>query len=549
MKQKANINKKKKYFYLSVIFLFFLVSLTTVPAIAQSAANANPGKTETGEPAVAIATDEPGPGTDAQPAPDQESETPSLSDTERQKIEKFIKDQVSWGKIPGLFVVIVKNNQTVYEQGFGFADVENQTPITPGTLFELGSCSKAFTGLAILQLEAQGVIDLNDPVEKYLPWLKLNYKGQAVPVTIAQFLHQSSGVPFESIGAIPPNAKGEKALEETVRTLVGTELVRQPGQAFLYATINYDVLGLVIQQVSGLSFEEYIKRNILEPLEMKQTVLSRAKAQEQTPGLATGYRLCLKKPVPYEAPVYGGNVPAGYVISNGTDLAKWLKIQMGTVEPDNVQVNSAMIEKSHVSDPTLKDNSDYAVGWFHFKKHGLIAHGGNNPNFSSFIAFTTGENKIGTAVLANINSNFTTGIGQGIIAVLQGNEPRPSRPGLNMNIDYLGTMIVWVLVFFSIIALLLLVRAIIKISKEKRSFTLCPGKKGLLKLIFATLLVLAVVLLIFNLPALIGFKVPLSFALIWQPATFGDLIRMIFVVVALFYVFFLVRLFFPAKEK
>lgn len=469
-----------------------------------------------------------------------DSEITDLSPYQKVQIEKFVQNQMTAGKIPGMAITIVKGDRTIYEKGFGFADIEKRIAVTPKTLFELGSCSKAFTGLAVLQLAEKGLLKPDDQVGKYIPWLKLKFRGKEVPVTIAQFLHQTSGIPFETIGAVP-EAAGDDALGKTVRTLVGTELIHLPGQKFFYASINYDVLGLVIQQVSGLSYETYMKKNILEPLQLNDTYLSHAEAEAR--GMAVGYKLSFGKPDDYDAPIYRGNIPAGYVISNAADLARWLKIQMGTIEAGAVSKES--IEKSHITDPNLI-NSNYAAGWFVLRNYGLITHGGTNPNFSSFLGF--GTEKIGIAVLANISSDFTSAVGQGILAILRGGQPRYSLPDQAMRFDGTASVIVLVFVVLILLALALLIFSIVKIFGKKRRFYF-RGKKRVMGFIIATVMLAVLVYILSILPSLAGYNLPLSFGFVWFPTTFTYAVLAIFLAGFLYYLFFLSVLFFPKKHK
>lgn len=465
------------------------------------------------------------------------TENEKLTQAQVEKIETFIQRQKTVGKIPGMAVVIVMGDKTVYQEGFGFADLEKEEPVTPETLFELGSTSKAFTALGILQLEQEGALKLSDPVEKYLPWLKMKIRGGEVPVTIAQFLHQTSGIPFETIGCIP-KAEGDSALEETVRTLVGIELLHEPGSRFFYATINYDVLGLVIKELSGESFEATMKKKVLMPLGLTNTYLFRDEAEAK--GMAKGYKLCFGKPAAYDAPVYRGNTPAGYFITNVKDLARWLKIHMGTIETSGV--HKALIEKSHISDPALPQ-SDYGAGWFVMKTQKVIAHGGDNPNFSSFIAF--GQEKVGVAVLANTGSNFTSGTGRGILSILRGAEPQPSSPAYDMNLrfDGVSAKIVWILLPFLLLALILLVISFVKIAAKKKRFH--PGGiKGVVAFIAATVLVVAWGYLVSIIPTFLGYNLPLSFGFVWMPMTFTYAILAIFLLGFLYYLFFLSAFFF-----
>ncbi|GIO54795.1 hypothetical protein J21TS7_31130 [Paenibacillus cineris] len=144
------------------------------------------------------------------------------------KIEQYVKNQQSISKIPGISVVIVEKGETVYQKGFGYANVETKTPVTSETLFELGSTTKAFTGLAILQLEKEGLLHRTDDVQKYIPWLELTYHGEPQKITINELLHHTSGIPSNTITRIP-ESKADNALELTVKTLQGQTLNRKPG--------------------------------------------------------------------------------------------------------------------------------------------------------------------------------------------------------------------------------------------------------------------------------------------------------------------------------
>jgi hypothetical protein len=361
-----------------------------------------------------------------------------------------------------------------------------------------------------------------------------------VPVTIAQFLHQTSGIPFETIGAIP-EAAGNDALEKTVHTLVGTELKHLPGQTFFYATVNYDVLGLVIQEVSRRPYETYLEKNILEPLQLNDTYLSHEEAEAH--GMAVGYKLSFGKPAAYDAPIFRGNIPAGYVISNATDLARWLKIQMGTIDPGTV--SKELIEKSHITDPDLI-NSNYAAGWFVLRNYGLITHGGSNPNFSSFLGF--GAEKIGIAVLANTSSDFTGAVGQGILAIMRGGLPRYSLPDQAVRFDGTASIIVLVFVVLILLALALLIFAIVRIFGKKRRFYF-RGKKKAAGFIIATVMLALLVYILSILPSLAGYNLPLSFGFVWFPTTFTYAVLAIFLAGLLYYLFFLSVLFFPKKHQ
>ena len=191
-----------------------------------------------------------------------------VNSTQEQHLDQLIVENMQLGDIPGLSVLVIEAGEVTYQKGFGQADQAAGIPVTSNTLFELGSNSKAFTGLAIQLLAQRGDIHLDDPVTQYIPWLQPTYQGQPQTITLADILYHTSGVPFTSINHIPITDDPD-SIEQTVQTLLDQALNRQPGGQFEYATINYDILGLVIETVTGRSYEEFIQTDILIPLNLK----------------------------------------------------------------------------------------------------------------------------------------------------------------------------------------------------------------------------------------------------------------------------------------
>ncbi len=467
------------------------------------------------------------------------------------KIETYIYDQMKHGKIPGLSVVIIKGDHTIYKEGFGYADLKKKQPVTSKTLFEIGANSKAFTALGILWLLEQGKINPKDPAEKYIPWFKMKYKGKEVQITIEQLLYHTSGLPFESVADIPESYAAD-ALEQTVKTLVDKELTSEPGAEFFYATINYDVLGFIIEKVSGQSFEEFMKKNTLVPLELTNTYLSRKDATVND--MATGYKIGFLAAREYEAPIYRGNTPAGYFISNTSDMERWLKIQLGliAVSPPFQKI----IEESHQPNESII-GFRYAKGWFVFRKQDFF-HAGNNPNFSSFILFSIPEEseeelgkkpeKIGIAILANMNSSFVEEMGWGILAQLKKEEkmPKPSSD-FYVEIDKYSTILICISVILFLVSAWRIVVRVIKINKKQINFKV--ANKIWLWFGAMTAALIISLYIIYNLPAYLSYRLPWKVIAVWAPKTF--VIFAIFAAVSGLagYSYLLIKLFYPKPPK
>ncbi len=306
----------------------------------------------------------------------QSSESSALFE----RVSKKIDAVYNHANIPGLSLVLVEGD-SIYMKSWGFADLKSKIPVTSKTLFELGSTSKAFTALAILKLQEDGLIGLDDYVSKYLPCFRCYYFGKEVPITISELLHHTSGIPMESILRIPMG-EDDGMLERTVHLFNNMKLKRLPGSDYEYATINYDILGLIIEKISKLSFEDYLKEKIFNPLKFEYTTVGKP----VNANFAKGYKIGFFAPREYDAPRYRGNNPAGYVISNAEDMAKWLRYQLSL----NANCFEGIIKRSHLPDFTVRPNglSSYALGW-QVEPYGVnkIYHSGLNPNYTSFIGF------------------------------------------------------------------------------------------------------------------------------------------------------------------
>lgn len=469
-----------------------------------------------------------------------------LSEWKVTAVEKLVRRQMQSGQIPGMSVVIVKDNAVIYQKGFGFADLKRKEPVTARTLFELGSNSKAFTALGVLVLEDQGLIQLNDRVDRYLPWFKMNYirkekdptieklneykfipwfkKRQAGENRIIQLLRHTSGISGDTIADIPA-LQDDNALEKTIRRILPEDLAAEPEEVFEYATINYDILGLIIEKVSGKKYEEYMKEEVIGPLGLQHTHLYRNIAVKH--GMATGYKMGFLQPLPYEAPVYRGNTPAGYLISNGEDMAKWLVIQLGAVRLP--LFNEELIRRSHL------DNYGYSYGWNIFRTSNgkILWHAGSNPNFFSYIELRPQE-QLGVAVLSNLNSIFTEDTGIGIMSILldRGRIPEVSTDP-NQTLDRILIPVLG----FLMVSIIASSRLVHRRFKRKSRF-LGINPRNVPFLICWLLILIAILILSYFLPMII-FDYTWPFVLVWGPVSiaFTMLLTMLEILLWMLYLF------------
>lgn len=442
------------------------------------------------------------------------NEINELSSEQSKKIEQYVNQQMTNNSIPGMSVIIMQNDRCVYKKGFGYSNLDTKKKVTTDTLFELGSTSKAFTALGVQKLVSDGKINLNDSVSTYLPWFKMYYKGSEAKITIGQLLDHTSGINPKTISQIPAG-ESENALEETVRTLVGQKLDNVPGKVYSYATINYDILGLIIQKVSGESYEKYMQENILTPLNLNNTYLFRNDAASKD--FAKGYKVNFLSPEEYDAPMYRGNTPAGYFIINADDMEKWLMIQLGY--GDITDSYKKLIDESHTPNPefkTLSSGLSYNNGWEIYQKNQAILHDGSNPNYSSCIVIDNKVN-IAAAVLANTDTSNIEAIDHGIIKIVQGQVPTAAGADMFVSIGKISTVIIIAALILSLVIAGLIVISIIQFKKGKRTFKY-SGKKTVIMLVIKSLIAAAVIYCLYKIPLMVYYGgVSWKFMKVWAP--------------------------------
>jgi cyclic peptide transporter len=469
-------------------------------------------------------------------------------------IDKIITDVMTKGKIPGLSLVLIKGQEHVVAKGYGLADINGQQPVTVGTLFQLASCSKSFTALAMLKLESEGYVKMSDPVSKYFPGFKMTFRDKEYPITIEQLLHHLSGIPWKTFAQIP-EAEHEQALEEVVHLVSGTQLNDTPGRKYEYSNTNFDIAGAIIEKVSGMSFENYMKKEVFNPLGMEHTEIGIKGDGNQENANATGHKIAFSEPKPFASPIYRGNFPAGYVLSNANDMAVWLKAQLGMVQTNF----TPLMQRSHKPNSLLQGTQyrpvSYSFGWqVRPGVKSVVFHSGMNPNFTSFVAIIPSQ-QIAIAVLANSNSTGTQFLGQRLLQVLStGSSPtqipeqkKAAEYVYNGGLDNFFTIGSYGLIALIVLCIGIILYILIDTFRGLRHFEGMTLNK--LFQIFIALMGSAPLLLgIYFVPdAIVGFSWPLALA--WAPGSFPVVI---YLIIAFFgaanFIFFL-SLIFPYKAK
>lgn len=366
-------------------------------------------------------------------------------------------------------------------------------------MYQIGSTTKAFTALGILWLEDEGLVSLDDPVSKYLPWFNMKYEGKKIPdedITIANLVYQTSG--FTNYETKYPAPKPGMTLEQGIQALSGSELTFYPSAQFAYANTNYNTLGLLIEVISGQTYQDFMNANIFKPLGLKSTYAAPELAAK-TGLVIQGSRLAFFHTYPYETPVNTASVLAGYIISSSQDMSRWLQIQLGMIEVSPQMTR--IINKSHQPDERhlVDENTRYACGWF-VGDNGIVYHSGGTPNYSAKVLMKP-EEGIAVCVLTNINASANTdAIADGILNILTGKPVPPFHADFWVMIDRIFTFIT----FCCIPLIVLAITSVFHLKKQIRVGTRIKNKVGKRAALF---MIIPFFMAVFSIAMLVGFPV------------------------------------------
>jgi len=318
-----------------------------------------------------------------------------------------VRQQMKEQHIPGIGLAVVRNGRIVKAKGYGLANVELNTPVSPETVFDAGSISKQFTATAILLLAEEGKLSLDDSIAKYFPEAPPALKA----VTIRHLLTHTSGIPDVSDGTDETHGvKGvvdfhrEYTEDELARAYLAQPLDSQPGTKWNYCNACYDLLGFLIHRIAGKPYGDFLRERIFAPLSMTTTrVFSYA---DIIPNRASGYGLVdgawKNAPRWWSQSILSG--AAGGLWMNVLDLAKW----------DAALYSERIIKRSSLeamwTPVPLDDGSAYpgGMGWFiaSAKGHRLVFHTDGGPGDSGVISRYL-DDRLTIIVMTNLGAHHT----------------------------------------------------------------------------------------------------------------------------------------------
>ena len=332
--------------------------------------------------------------------------TPALKER-LEKIDAMMSQSLKTFQIPGMAVGVVVDGKVIFMKGYGVRSFSDLSPVTENTLFAIGSCSKAFTTFALGQLVDEGFLAWDDPVIKYLPEFRLQDVHATHHLTIRDLVTHRSGLPRHDLAWY--NSKFSR--QEILNRLQHLEPTCDLREKFQYNNFMYGVAGLVMEKVSGNTWEEFVDDRIFKPLGMTRSNFS-VDVSQQAEDFASPHTEKNEQihVIPFRNLSNIG--PAGSINSSVKDMVKWVKMQLAEGDLDGKPlIRKETLKDMHrvhmpVHDPIFEDIFGYGLGWFTglHEGHYIVAHGGGIDGFISEVTLYPKE-RLGVVILTNSDSH------------------------------------------------------------------------------------------------------------------------------------------------
>lgn len=330
--------------------------------------------------------------------------------------------------IPGAVVAVVKDGRTVFSKGYGVADVERKTPVVPDrTIFRIGSITKVFTALAVMQLADRGKLKLGDDVNKHLKSLRVP-DAFARPITFHDLLTHSAGLDEIS----PGRRTGDESKVVPLGEFLKTRIVRHlpPGEIISYTTYHPALAALAVEEITGTPFKAYLRQNVFEPLGMGRTSIASVPGEFRQ-DLATGYEYDGGKyqKLPFQ---WFHTYPASDINSTAADMARFMvaNLQHGALEGKRILSEAASREMQATHFRNHPRVPGWAYGFYEGEQNGLrfVEHGGSMDDGYSALMTLLPEKNVGIFLACNTEGG-AFGIGGAVKhAFLERFYPAPTKP-------------------------------------------------------------------------------------------------------------------------
>ncbi|MBB5661097.1 serine hydrolase domain-containing protein [Brevundimonas halotolerans] len=316
-------------------------------------------------------------------------------------IDAFIATELPISGAPGIAYAVVEGGEIV-SGARGEVLIGSGRPVTPDTPFLIGSISKSFTAMAVMQLVEAGTVDLNAPVSQYLDVFKGRPSGA---ITLRQLLSHTSGFSTRQGNDIDfDRSPGGDELQRQVARIAQWRPAHAPDARWQYSNANYQILGAVIEAVSGQDYASYVEARILEPIGMEDSFVSVGARHDS---MAVGHQPWFGSKRPFrDNRTNRANASAGGVVSTASDMALYLATMMnGRDDVINVQSKTAMLRPASTASPY------YGFGWSIDANTGDAYHSGLTPGIETLAVLSPAE---GRAVIILVNANSGMGFGENV---------------------------------------------------------------------------------------------------------------------------------------
>ena len=330
-------------------------------------------------------------------------------------LDEFVEMRMKEWNVPGIAIAVVRDSQVVLTKGYGWANVEEKQRVDAGTLFAIGSSSKAFTATGVMQLVDEDKVDLDEPVITYVPDFKLYNDELTKNLTVRDLLCHRSGLPRHDVAWYGSGS----TREELIAKMAYLEPNAQLRETWQYQNLMFMAAGYLIEQVTGQSWEAYTQKHLFDPLQMPNSNFSVIDLQK-TANRAWPYQEEEGEVKVMEYRNIDAIGPAGSINSNATDMANWLILQLNEGRFQGKQVISGTsLHETHKPQMVMPGDmttdeifySSYGLGWMitSYRGHLRVEHGGNIDGFSASVCVMPRDG-IGIVVLTNMNGTALTGV-------------------------------------------------------------------------------------------------------------------------------------------
>ena len=374
----------------------------------------------------------------ALPAKSQDFDTVSL--------DAFIHETMAASNVPGLSIAVFDNTGIIYEKAYGIADTD-QTPVTPQTPFQLGSVSKSFAALMILQLADEGKVDLDAPVTRYVPYFKTRDAARSEQITVRQILTHQSGLSTLTGNQLQDNDyRGADALRRAVETLARAKLTAEPGEQWAYSNANYILAAALIEAVTDRRYETAAKTRIFDPLGMTKSYIQMPYGDSL--GESMGFVQWFGRPSGQRSVPGRAWMAAGGATASVQDLAIYLQAfatQDSRIIPQKY-ANALLSAQWQTDDRTY----GYGFGWMYSEIEGrkIIWHSGLNGGFAAQAAWIPAESR-GVAVLTNQSGSLQADVPGAVVRKALGLPIGQSKPSINQRLLVWGLLLTVITLGFS----------------------------------------------------------------------------------------------------